>query len=216
MLVENLSWRDLPPYLAAGVALLGWLLTWIKNRREADLSYRAEVKELRAERLEWLTREESYEERLGLQEVEIAGLRKEVRHLQRIVPLALASQRLFSEETAEDLAWLLEKSGLLWWITAPVDQGHVLWACEAWGKLLGCETSDLLGAGWRRFLLVSDRSVTDGAEARAWRERVDGFVNCFVDSAGGRHELRWFAPAYPKGGGVTLALAIEAGKPPAG
>lgn len=214
-----MNWSLVPPYVLATAALLGWLATWSKSRRESraadreeDLSYAAEVRGLRQERREWLDRESGYEKRLDDQEAQIADLKAAIEHFKKLLPMALVGSRFLDEEVSEDLAWLLEVSGGLWWVTSPVDRASVVWASPAWERLLGCTKQELLGTSWRTFLHPASRASTSSAEARAWRARVDGFVNTFVGRDGAEHELRWFAPPYGEGGGITLALAIEASK----
>lgn len=214
-----MNWPLVPPYVLAIAALLGWLATWSKSRREArsadreeDLSYAGEVRELRQERREWLARECEYEKRLDTQEQQIEALQAAIEHFKRLLPMALVGSRFLNEEMSEDLAWLLEVSGSLWWVTSPVDRASVVWVSPAWERLLGCTQQDLLGTNWRSFLHPTARTSTNLVEARAWRSRIDGFVNTFVGRDGTEHELRWFAPPYGEGGGITLALAIEAAK----
>lgn len=208
-----MDWTNLPPYVIAIVAFLGWLMSWVKGRRESELSYAAEVRGLRADRAEWLRREREYELQMRAQNLEVEKLREEVEHLSRVVPMALIGSRaLEANGPTSDLLWLLEKSGQLWWSTSPLDRGYVVWSTTAWSQLLRCGAEDLRGTGWRKFLHPKSVQPTSEAEAEAWRGRVEDFANCFVGSDGVEHELRWNALEYQRGGrGVTLALAIEEG-----
>jgi PAS domain-containing protein len=156
-------------------------------------------------------------ERLAALLAKLDQAEAEVTLLKRIAP-GLVRQLLVSKRQNEDVAWLLDETGLCWIISSPIPNGKrpganasIVWASKNWFRALGRQPEELHGSGWYDLLHPSDRDKTVRAEAGATYQKVR-VVNRYQCADGTYVVCDWRALSYDEETGVAAAYALIVGK----
>lgn len=181
-----------------------------ERKLEADLgvSYREEVRTLRAERKGHLEAEQRCQVELAAARRDLSALSAELGQLKRSLPSLLVHSRLTPDEAGaidHNTRWVLDKLICLVVVSSPAERGSILFVNAAWELALGRPREELLGTGWVRLMHPDDLAAAREAEALAWHEPIDGAVLRYRHADGRWIPIRWYVPPYRQG---TIGVAF--------